>query len=235
MLPFNVPKKEIKRIIEQSKKWFYKTYEYAVEEKFMLINSSVWTTSDFVSTNEVTLFDGIYSVFALFQLGRDSGEASINGLFTNDANFSVERFIFDSRGGQIGIASDNLMHYVLSEMFYDLTRQLLISKMSFAFSRLTHKLRFLGELPQNHVIAHVYQTIDDCSLFDDEIFFRWVVAQVKMQLSRVLGTFQYNLPGNVTINYDLIREEGQTAIDNIKEEIKTDEGTDYFFTAVIIF
>ena len=45
-----------------------------------------------------------------------------------------------------------------------------------------------------------------------------------------MGTFNYNLPGNITINYDLINSEGQDELSSIVEEIKGDEGVDYFFT-----
>jgi hypothetical protein len=52
-----------------------------------------------------------------------------------------------------------------------------------------------------------------------------------MQLSRILGTFNFNLPGNIQINYDLIRSEGQEELTKIEEEIKADEGMDFFFTS----
>jgi hypothetical protein len=38
------------------------------------------------------------------------------------------------------------------------------------------------------------------------------------------------LPGNIKINYDLIRTEGQEEITKIEEEIKSEEGMDFFFT-----
>jgi hypothetical protein len=49
-------------------------------------------------------------------------------------------------------------------------------------------------------------------------------------LARITGTFNFNLPGNVTINYSEIRSEATDEISSIKEEIKGDEGVDYFFT-----
>jgi hypothetical protein len=68
-------------------------------------------------------------------------------------------------------------------------------------------------------------------LMRDELFFRYVVAKCKIQLSRILGTFNFNLPGNIQINYDLIRTEGQDEISKIEEEIKGEEGMDFFFTS----
>jgi hypothetical protein len=88
----------------------------------------------------------------------------------------------------------------------------------------------MGQLPTNTCVFLVYEKIDNCSLYTDEIFIRYVVAQVKLQLSRVTGTFEFNLPGNVKINYSDIKSEAQDEIKAIEEEIKGDEGVDYFFT-----
>ena len=52
-----------------------------------------------------------------------------------------------------------------------------------------------------------------------------------MQLSRILGTFAFNLPGGITVNFDLIRSEGQEELQKIEEEIKGEEGMDFFFTS----
>ena len=88
----------------------------------------------------------------------------------------------------------------------------------------------MGELPTGDVIFMIFEKISDCALFSDEIFIRYIVAQVKKQLGRVLGTFTFNLPGNIQINYADIKSEGVDELKEIEEEIKDDEGTDYFFT-----
>lgn len=231
MLPHALPKKELNRIIGQAKKWFYKNYEYSMEEMYLFLPSSNWSTDAFKANSDLILDDSIFSVTSVWQIGRDSGEASIGSLFNKDTDFTIGKYIYNSQNySSVGLASDSLMNYVLHEKFFDVSRQMLRSKMSYNFNHLTHKFRFMGELPEDNVILQVYTKIDDCSLFDDEIFFRYVVAQAKMQLSRVLGTFNYNLPGNITINFDLIREEGRDELDKIKEEIKGDEGVDWFYT-----
>lgn len=230
MLPHNLPKKELLRIINQSKKWFYKNYEYAVEEKYLYLESALWQHASFRESSELVLIDDIFSVTSVWQIGRDSGEASLGGLFGNEfQGISGYSAVTGTPGARISLSTDELMHYVIAEKFYDLSRMITVNKMSYQFNYLTHKFRFMGQLPTNAVILQVYTKLDDCSLFDEEIFFRYNVAQAKIQLSRVLGTFNYNLPGNITINYDLIRSEGQDEITSIKEDIKSEEGTDYFF------
>jgi hypothetical protein len=232
MLPHNLPKKELLRIINQAKKWFYKNYEYAVEEKYMYLESSLWSTEEFRQTAEVTLINDVVSVTSVWQIGKDSGEASLRMMFDEDnalRNLPAFSRLTGDPGGKLSLSTDNMMHYVIAEKFYDLTRMITVNKMSYQFNYLSHKFRVMGEPPTRALILQVYTKLDDCSLFDEEIFFRYSVAQAKVQLSRVLGTFNYNLPGNISVNYDLIRSEGQDELDRIKEEIKSEEGTDYFF------
>lgn len=236
-LPYNIPKKEIARIIERAKQWFYKHYEYSVEEKYLALTPEEYhkNTEAFRKTGEITLPNAVWAVNAVFQLNRFSGE---DGGFSNwsfnssDTDFALDKWIYNAYyGGGEGIASENLMYFVINEYFVDNARTVLQNTMSYTFNYLNHKFRFLGEKPVNTVVFQVYTKIDDCSLFGDEIFFRYVVARCKQQLARVMGTFTYNLPGGITINYDLYKTEGDEEIAAITEEIKTDEGTDYFFTA----
>jgi hypothetical protein len=236
-LPYNIPKKEIARIIERAKQWFYKHYEYSVEEKFLALTPEEYNknTEAFRKNGEITLPNAVWAVNAVFQLSRFSGE---DGGFSNysfnssDTDFAVDKMVYNSYyGGGEGIASENLMYFVINEYFIDSARQVLQNAMSYTFNYLNHKFRFLGEKPDYTVVFQVYTKLDDCSLFGDEIFLRYVVARCKQQLARVMGTFNYNLPGGITINYDLYKSEGDDEIAAITEEIKTDEGTDYFFTA----
>ena len=44
----------------------------------------------------------------------------------------------------------------------------------------------------------------------------------------MIMTFGYSLPGNVTINGDMIKDDGKEELEQIKEEIKGDEGVDFF-------
>ena len=122
------------------------------------------------------------------------------------------------------------MYYVVNSLFMDNARQVLLPQISYTFNRLTKKFRFQGELPKNAVIFEIFSTISDCALFEDEAFQRYVIGMAKIQLSRILGTFSFTLPGNITINYDMISSEGREEVDRVVEEIKGDEGVDYFFT-----
>lgn len=250
-LPFTVPKKELARIISMAKEYFYKIYEDSVEEMYIALPASAWSESSFkggINNSEnnslsktntqnsrgvVTMPPTVFSVNAVFEINGFSGEDGgfYNRSFSNgDIDFTIGKFIFsDSYGGALG--AENLMAYVINSKFVDNARQILLPQISYSYNRLTRKFRFQGKLPKHACIFQIYNTISDCSLFQDEIFIRYCTAKAKIQLARILGTFQFNLPGNISINFDLIASEGKDELDSIIEEIKGDEGVDYFYTS----
>lgn len=248
-IPFTVPKKQIMRIVDRAKQYFYKIYEDSVEEMYIglpkgaIMNSSFsnglinngdkLTDANLLNTRGIIpMPDRVWSVNNVFEVNRFSGESGgfgSNGFAGLDSDFALDKFIYSDVYGA-GIGSENLMYYVVNELFIDNARQVLQPQISYSYNRLSKKFRFQGELPKNAVIFQVYVTIGDCDLFNDEVFIRYCIAQAKVSLSRILGTFQYNLPGNITINFDLIRSEGQDELTAIIEEIKGDEGVDYFYT-----
>ena len=251
-IPFTVPKKELAYIISRAKDYFYKIYEDSVEEMFIALPSSAWQESAFrqgISHNNgtntltekdvnnprgvVKMPETVWAVNNVFQINGFSGEDGgfgDNSFSAGDVDFSLDKFIYSDVYGA-GLGSEELMYYVINSKYIDNARQVLQAQISYNYNRLTRKLRFMGELPKNGAcIFQVYNKIPDCDLFQDEAFIRYCIGQAKIQLARILGTFQFNLPGNITINYDMISSEGREEVDRIVEEIKGDEGVDYFFT-----
>lgn len=249
-LPFTVPKKELARIVHRARDYFYKIYEDSVEEMYIALPASAWAKPEFkegVSDKTDTLSKGnvsgvrgvvpmpptVYSVTNVFEISGFSGEDGGGGgksFSAGDKDFSIGKFIYSDTYGA-GLGSENLMAYVINSKFMDVTRQILLPHISYSYNRLTKKFRFQGKLPKHACIFQIYNTISDCDLFQDEIFIRYCTAKAKMQLARILGTFSFNLPGNITINYDMIASEGKEELDSIIEEIKGDEGVDYFYTS----
>ena len=65
------------------------------------------------------------------------------------------------------------------------------------------------------------------NIYEDEIFFRYICAKVKISVGSKLSVFKFSLPGGVEIDYDGIRDMGTEEMDKILEEIKGDEGVDW--------
>ena len=126
-------------------------------------------------------------------------------------------------------SAEELQYSVLNQSLADMSRMILENPISFNYTRLNGELKILGDTPKGDVILHVYETISDCALYSDEIFFRYCSAKIKQSLGAKLGIFKFALPGNVEFDYDAIKDMGDTELESIIEEIKGDEGVDYMF------
>jgi hypothetical protein len=238
MIPVQLPQREVINIIKRAKKWFYKKYEYAVKENYYHIPSEVFDTDYFKKHRTLTLpgpgADGggeVYSVYGLWDLA--SGWNGVgNGLdlrFKSGGDFSLERMLFRRMYDGTGAAdaAEELQYYVLNQSLADMSRQILENPITYNYSQLTGDLKILGDTPQGDVILEVYETISDCALYGDEIFFRYVSAKIKQSLGAKLGIFKFAMPGNVEFDYSAIKDMGDEELAAIEEEIKGDEGVDW--------
>ena len=235
MIPMNLPKSEVNNIVKRAKKWFYKNYEYSMVENFMYIPKEVFETEHFKKRRALTLPDGsqssvgggeAYSVYGVFEEGTGMGANSIT---FSTGDFDMERMLYGGLYGGAGVAKgmENLQYYVINQSAFELTRQITENPLSYHYSQQTHELKFTGQTPLKGVFLEIYETIPDCALFEDEIFFRYVAAKVMISLGQKLAIFGYNLPGNITVNADVIQSMGQDELERVIEEIKGDEGVDW--------
>ncbi len=181
-----------------------------------------------------TLPDGVISVVGVYELNAFSGESGWNsGLLGKSAgDVSLNRMIYQSVYDRtMAVSADNTMYYICTEAFLDISRQIFQNMISFRYNRLTNNLRFLGELPKSDVILDVLVRVPDCDLYNDDLFRRYVIADCKVQLSRILGAFSYQLPGNISVNVEAIANEGSTEKEQILQELKDMSGAWYIMTS----
>jgi hypothetical protein len=226
-LPFKVHIPEINRIIKYSADWFYKKYEDAVEERYYFITTELFKQTQFKTDRTVTMPNCVFSVWQVKKLKEDFARSMS---FDGTADFGIER-LFLSDSVSLGQGTENLMYYTLNMYWMDVASHIINHTISFNYNRNSHRLFIGGETPNRDCVAMCYAKIPLEHLMNDEIFYRYVVAKCKVQLSRILGTFDFNLPGGIKINYDLIRDEGKEEIEKIETEVKEEEGMDFFFTS----
>lgn len=181
-----------------------------------------------------TLPEGVISVVGVYEIGAFSGESGWNsGLLGKSAgDVSLNRMVYQSVYDRtMAVSADNTMYYICTEAFLDISRQIFQNMISFRYNRLTNNLRFLGELPKSDVILDVLVRVPDCDLYNDDLFRRYVIADCKVQLSRILGAFSYQLPGNISVNVEAIANEGSTEKEQILQELKDMSGAWYIMTS----
>lgn len=226
-LPFTIPVVEIERIIKFSSDWFYKKYEDAVEERYYFIPTSLFKNEQFKKERTVTIPECVFSVYGVKKL-KENFASTMS--FDGTSDFGIEKLLLSDSIG-LGTGTEYLMYYTLNLYWMDVASHIINHSISYNYNRNSHKLFLGGKIPNRDCVVMCYAKLPLEHLMNDEIFYRYVVAKCKIQLSRILGTFNFNLPGNIQINYDLIRSEGSEALEKIEEEIKSDEGMDFFFTS----
>lgn len=249
-IPFTIPAEPIAQIVKNAKTMFFKMYEDASEEMFIAIPKKEIEkkafTKGIVNMKEegdkeslkdrrgtYMLPEGVISVVGVYEINGWSGEAGWNsGLLGKHAgDVSINRMLYQSVYDRtMAVSADNTMYYICTESFLDISRQLFQNMISFRYNRLTNNIRFLGKLPMSDVILDVLVRIPDCDLYNDDLFRRWVMAECKVQLGRILGSFNYQLPGNISINVDTIANEGSSEKEQILQELKDMSGAWYIMT-----
>ena len=249
-IPFTIPAEAIAQLTKNARTLFYKSYEDAHEEMFIAIPQKELHKKAFRHGVEhmkeegdkkvlkdrrgtYMLPEGVISVVGVYSLDGWSGEAGWNtGLLgKNTGDISLQRMVYQSVYDRtMAVSADNTMYYICTEAFLDMSRQIFQNMISFRYNRLTNNLRFLGELPKGDVILDVLVRVPGCDLYNDDLFRRYVIADCKIQLGRILGTFSYQMPGNVSINVESIANEGSTEKEAILQELKDMSGAWYIFT-----
>lgn len=238
MVPVNLPQREIVNIIKRAKKWFYKQYEDSVKENYYVIPKSVFDSTYFKNNRCLHLpganADGggaVYSVFGVHDLGSgwNSTGGGLDVRFQSGGDFALEKMLFRGmyEGSGAAESAEELQYYVLNQSLADMSRMITENPISFNYTRLNGEFKIMGDTPKGDLVLHVYETISDCALYSDEIFFRYCSAKIKSALGAKLGIFKFALPGNVEFDYDAIKDMGDTELESIIEEIKGDEGVDW--------
>jgi hypothetical protein len=139
---------------------------------------------------------------------------------------------------------DNLVYRTVLYSFFDLAKAYLLESYAFNYNKNTKKLTINGRDPARtnrtmggsdstlysgvDVGVRAYIAIPDESLYDDELFVRYCLAEAKINIGRLLGAFEYNLPGGVRVNYNNIQTLGTTEKNEILQMIKDENTPSYF-------
>jgi hypothetical protein len=220
-LPYALPPAEVVRIINRAKEWFWVNYQWAVEEKLMSSPLEIFQHPTFKSTRMIQLPDCIISVYEL----REVTGVGIIG--TPDRDFSDSKLL----GAEIFLSpfqGDNLVYRTAMYSYFDLARAYTLETVAYKYNRNTKRISVLGRNPFRNCFIRVAAKIPDDTLYDDEIFVRYCLAQAKINLGRILQLFNYNLPGGINVNFDATKQDGLTEMTEIKAQIDGENTADWF-------
>lgn len=220
-LPYALPEAEVIRIINRAKEWFHVNYQWAVEEKLLSLPQEVFDHPTFRTTRMIQLPDCVVAVYELREV------TGLGILGQPDRDFSDSKLL----GAEIFLSpfqGDNLVYRTAMYSMFDLAKAYVLETIAYKFNRNTGRISVLGRNPFRNCFVRVAAKIPDESLFDDEIFVRYCLAQAKINLGRILQLFNYNLPGGISVNFDTTKQDGITELAEIKAQIDGESTADWF-------
>jgi hypothetical protein len=221
-LPYSLPEKEIKRIILNDSRYFWDNWRYAVESRYMLLTPEIFNNPTFKKLRQIQLPDCVQFVI-------DFKEAKGGSIFaTIDRDFAEQKFI----GSEIYLTpfiGESIMYRTVIFSFLDLTKSMMIDSIAYDYNKNTKMLGVIGRTPATNAVIRIYKKLDQDKLFEDEVFQRYVRAHAKVRLAHMLQTFNYTLPGDVTVNYQNITTTAEKEMEDVKLMMKGENTPDWMY------
>jgi len=221
-LPYSIPEREANRIIDQALNWFYVNYGPAVETQYYVIEKDWFRQPEFKKTRSLLLPDCVVTVFEVKEMQGGGRLGSVDRDFSDNRLIASELFLSPFQ-------SDDLVLRTAQYSYWDLTQAFILERIGFDYNRNTHRLKIVGRDPKKNVFLQTYAKIEENKLYDDWFFQRYITAQAKISLGRILGTFKFNLPGGIEVDASGIKDEGTEELKEVKQRIDDENSPDWFF------
>jgi hypothetical protein len=221
-LPYSLPEKELKRILEIDSRFFYDNWRHAVEPRYLLLPVELFDNPQFKKFRQIQLPECV-------QFVTDLKEAKGASIFaTMDRDFAESKFI----GSEVYLTpfmGESIMYRTVIFSFLDLTRGLILDTIAYDYNRNTNLLGVVGRTPRVNAVAKILKKIDRDKLYEDEMFQRYVRAHAKVRLAHMLQTFNYQLPGDITLNYQSIVATAEKEMEAVNTMMKGENTTDWMW------
>lgn len=221
-LPYSPPDAEISRIIDLEMRWLYREYRELLQDRIYVLNKKYYQTAEWRATRTYQMpkcIQGIKKVIEMTDGNRVFG--------INDPDLNFDR-LMASDLYLTPLSSDQITYRTIQWSFWDLARGFNLSDINHDWNPNTHRLIITGRTPVESLFVLAMEEIPLEDAYEDPIVLRWMIARGKMALARIMGAFNYQLAGNVTINFEQWRLEGKDEWDEMKEKIKGDDVPDWF-------
>lgn len=225
-LPKNLPDHSIRQYIEtRAMPWFYQNYQYAVSKMYYFIHKSAFDTEEYTRYRHIELPCDVQSVSWIYQmrnenllqLGINVPNLSVNMGVTNQPYLSS----YVTTIGELGV------YKTMIDSMADMLNQMNLYTTKYHFNQLSHRLNILTAI-HHHLILEAYVNIPPENLFSDHMFMKYVTGWAKMQQGRMLGTFNFTLPGGVTYNSADLIAQGKEEMKEVEDEIKGQSNSSFF-------
>lgn len=229
-----IPPSAIPPLILQAAQFFWENDDQSVEERWYCLPNKEFNKCG--PNNIVKLPPQIIAVSGVY---KTSDSFSYGAL----GDFSLERMILNNSAMASGIGMNNASNVFGSSGGWSLTditgalyelstfKMMFDSPLTYNYNHYSNDLIILGALGSANLILDVYTRCKIQDLYKNYYFFRYCVCLGLRSMSTIMGTFEFKLPGGVTINHSVFQDRAQAEMDQIVEYLNKNHACDYFFTS----
>lgn len=227
-----IPPSAIPPLILQAAQFFWENDDRSVEERWYCVPNYEFNKCG--PNNIVKLPPQIVSVFGVYRTNDSFNYGQLG-------DFSLERMILNNSAmasGLGGSTPSNLFGtpngWTLTDVtaaLYELStfKMMFETPLTFNYNPYSNDLVILGSLGNSDLILQVFTRCKIQDLYKNYYFFRYCVCLGLRSMSRIMGTFEFKLPGGVTLNYSNFKDQADTEIAEIVEYLNKNHSADYFF------
>lgn len=230
-LPLPVPAAAIPPLILQTAQYFWENYDGAIEERYYCIKNRDFCRCGPNITLKlppriISVF-GVYKVTDSFSYGA-LGDFSLERMILN--NSALASGIGGSLNNVFGAGDGYNLTDVMGALYEVQTYKAMFdAPLTFNYNAYSNDLVILGALGTCDLVLQTFLRCKIQDLYKLYYFFRYAVCLGKKSMATILGTFEYKLPGGVTINYSRFEDSADAEMDKIDEWINKQHSADYFF------
>lgn len=221
-LPYALNLKEYNRIINSALRWAYIDYQYAVQEHRFILDHQYFHSDVWKRTHSIKLPECVAGLHGIREIKGYKKISYFGADFSSEKMIAQEIYLSP-------FSSDDLVLRTAYESYWDLSKAFFIDTISYDYNHNSRIAYIIGRDPKTAVSLDCSVKIPEESLFEDWTFQRYCVAQARISLGRILGTFSYNLPGGITINAESIKQDGEDELDKILEKVDSENAPDWFY------
>lgn len=231
-----IPPSAIPPLIMQAATFFWQNDDQAIEERYYCLPNHEFNKC---GPNCIAkLPSQIVSVFGVYKV-TDSFNYGVMG------DFSLERMILNNSAMSTGLGG-SMQNVWGSGSGYNLTdvtaalyevstyKSMFDTPLTYNYNEFSNELVVLGALGSSDLILQVYKRLKLQDLYKNYYFFRYCVCLGLRSMATILGTYEFKLPGGITINYQVWRDQAQQEMQEITEWLNKNHATDYFFMSSTI-
>ena len=235
-LPIPVPANAIPPLILQAAQHFWETDDQSVEERYFCLPNREFNKCG--PNNTAKLPQQIISVFGVY---KTTDRWSFGAL----GDFSLERIVMNNSalaggvGGQLTDVFGSGTGYNLTDItaaLYEVQtyKSMFDVPLTFNYNQYSNELIVLGSLGNSDLILQCFTRCRIQDLYKNYYFFRYCVCLGMRSMSTIMGTFEFKLPGGVTINVSRFQDMATDEMQRIDEYIAKNHSADYFFNTCTI-